>query len=549
MQKNFLNPQRFRQVMGPDFLVKALAENISMLLPVIVICIIGSLFLPLPPTLITLLVISNLALSFIVLMKSLSISSPAQLTSYPTLLLVTTIFRLCLSVSVMRSILEKGDAGAFIEVVGRITAGGNIVIGVVMFIMILVVQFIVVAKGSERVAEVAARFTLDALPGKQMSIDADMRSGLITQDQARKMRSSLQRESQLYGAMDGALKFVKGDSIATIILWFVNIVGGLAVGVIYKSLTFAQSAQKYTILSIGDGLVTVISSVVVAVSAGFVVTRVATDDEQSNIGTDISLQLFSDPKPLFVTAAFLFGFAAFALVIPHMPYIELSLIGAGIGGYGLLLQKRRSAASRAEAEQRAKAGASSGDELQPTFAVPLAIVVSKELSALIDPKTLSGARFREELPKLRSAVYYDLGVLLPSVYVSGDAPLKANQYFIAIKEVPVVYGTLQPDCLFVNDSAENIKVFGLDGDEVRNPADLKPGAWIPASQRNIAELAGLKVWEPAEVITLHLRGHASSCSRVHRHPGSAGLSRLRGSWRSQARRGSCAEDDRHSAVY
>ena len=159
-----------------------------------------------------------------------------------------------------------------------------------------------------------------------------------------------------------------------------------------------------------------------------------------------------------------------------------------------------------------------------TFAVPLAVVVSKQLTHLIDPKTETGARFRAELPKLRSAVYYDLGVLLPSVYVSGDAPLKANQYFIAIKEVPVVYGTLRPDCLFVNDSAENIKVFGLDGEEVRNPADLKPGAWIPATQRAIAELAGLKVWEPAEVITTApLARHAASRPRVYRDSGGAGL--------------------------
>ncbi|HET6976002.1 MAG TPA: type III secretion system export apparatus subunit SctV [Pyrinomonadaceae bacterium] len=505
MKPKFLAMQWPTQLIGRDFIARALSQNITILLPILVMLIIATLFLPLPPIIITLLVISNLALSFIVLMKSLSISSPAQLTSYPTLLLVTTIFRLCLSVSIMRSILEKGDAGAFIQVVGKITAGGNIVIGVVMFIMILVVQFIVVAKGSERVAEVAARFTLDALPGKQMSIDADMRSGLITQEQARRMRSSLQRESQLYGAMDGALKFVKGDSIATIILWFVNIVGGLAVGVIYKNLTFAQAAQKYTILSIGDGLVTVISSVVVAISAGFVVTRVATEDDQSNIGSDIKQQLFSDPKPLFVATAFLYVFSIFALFIPNMPYVELLLIGTGIGAYGFFLHRKQQAAARAEEELRAKAGsASSAEDIQPTFAVPLAIVCSKQLTPLIDPKTESGARFRAELPKLRSAVYYDLGVLLPSVYVSGDAPLKANQYFIAIKEVPVVYGTLKPDCLFVNDSAENIKVFGLEGEEVRNPADLKPGAWIPASQRQIAELAGLKVWEPAEVITLHL---------------------------------------------
>ena len=203
--------------------------------------------------------------------------------------------------------------------------------------------------------------------------------------------------------------------------------------------------------------------------------------------------------------SFLYVFAAFAIVIPHMPYLELLLIGTAIGGYGFFLHRKQTEAARADEELRAKAGsASGGEDVQPTFAVPLAVVVSKQLTHLIDPKTEAGARFRAELPKLRSAVYYDLGVLLPSVYVSGDAPLKANQYFIAIKEVPVVYGTLKPDCLFVNDSAENIKVFGLEGEEVRNPADLKPGAWIPASQRHIAELAGLKVWEPAEVITLHL---------------------------------------------
>src|SRR4030095_10050651 len=375
MSTNNVNLQQLRKFFGNDFLVRALSENVTMLLPIVVMLMIGTLFLPLPPILITLLVISNLALSFIVLMKSLSIATPAQLTSYPTLLLVTTIFRLCLSVSVMRSILERGDAGAFIEVVGKITAGGNIVIGVVMFIMILVVQFIVVVKGSARVAEVAARFTLDARPGKQMSIDADMRSGLITQEQARQLRSSLQRESQLYGAMDGALKFVKGDSIATIILWFVNIVGGLAIGVIYKGLTFAQSAQKYTILSIGDGLVTVISSVVVAISAGFVVTRVATEDETSNIATDIRLQLFSDPKPLFVAAGLLFLFAAFGVVIPKMPYVELLLIGSAIGGYAFMLSRKQSEQQKAAAEERAKAGSASGEEVQPTFAVPLAIVV------------------------------------------------------------------------------------------------------------------------------------------------------------------------------
>jgi type III secretion protein V len=479
-----------------------LARYSDMLLPVGVLLAIGTLFVPLPPAVISILIVVNLAVSIIVLATSLYISSPTQLTSYPTILLLTTVFRLTLSVSATRSILRNGTAGGVIEALGEITAQGSIIVGAVMFITILVVQFIVVAKGSERVAEVAARFTLDAMPGKQMSIDADMRSGLITQEQARAARSSLQKESQLYGAMDGAMKFVKGDAIATIVIALVNIAGGLAVGTLVKGMAFSAAAQKYTIMTIGDGLAAIISSMLITVSAGIVVTRVSSEeDEASNVGADISQQILRNPKPLLMGAGLLLLMA----VLPGMPRLPLFLVGGAVAavGYGMLRAQNRAAA--AEAEQRAKSGAVEGkDELQPTFAVPLAVVVSSELTRLIDTNTPTGVRFRAELPKLRSAIYYDLGVLLPSCYVSGDAPLKSNQYFIAIKEVPVVYGSIRPDCVYVNDSADNIRVFGIEGEDVRNPADLKPGAWIPASQRHIAELAGLKVWEPAEVITLHL---------------------------------------------
>ncbi len=199
------------------------------------------------------------------------------------------------------------------------------------------------------------------------------------------------------------------------------------------------------------------------------------------------------------------GLLLLMAALPGMPTVPLLIVGAVVAGAGYSLLRAQKKAQAAEAELRAKTGAVEGkDELQPTFAVPLAVVVSPELTRLIEQNTPTGARFRAELPKLRSAIYYDLGVLLPSCYVSGDAPLKSNQYFIAIKEVPVVYGSIRPDCVYVNDSADNIRVFGIEGEDVRNPADLKPGAWIPASQRHIAELAGLKVWEPAEVITLHL---------------------------------------------
>jgi type III secretion protein V len=482
--------------------VSALLSRYSdLLLPVCVMLVIGTLFVPLPPALISVLIVVNLALSVIVLATSLYISTPTQLTSYPTILLLSTVFRLTLSVSATRSILRNGTAGSVIDALGHITAQGSIIVGAVMFIMILVVQFIVVAKGSERVAEVAARFTLDAMPGKQMSIDADMRSGLISQEQARAARGSLQKESQLYGAMDGAMKFVKGDSIATIIIAMVNIAGGLAVGVLVKGMSFQAAAGKYTIMTIGDGLAAIISSMLITVSAGIVVTRVSTDEDTSNVGADISGQLLRNPKPIMIGAGLLLLMA----LLPGMPGLPLLLVGGGVAGIGYSLMRAQRRAAREEAERMAKVGAAPGqDELQPTFAVPLAVVVSSDLTPLIDTKTPSGARFRAELPKLRSAIYYDLGVLLPSCYVNGDAPLKSNQYFIAIKEVPVVYGSIRPDCVYVNDSAENIRVFGIEGEDVRNPADLKPGAWIPASQRAVAELAGLKVWEPAEVITLHL---------------------------------------------
>lgn len=478
-----------------------LARHSDLLLPLAFIIVIGIFFVPVPTFIISALIIINLAISVIVLMTSLYISSPMQFTSYPSILLFTTIFRLGLSVSVMRSILDQGYAGEVIEALGHLTARGSIIVGAVMFLMILVVQFIVVAKGAERVAEVAARFTLDALPGKQMAIDADMRAGLITQEQARQMRAALQKESQLYGAMDGAMKFVKGDSIATIIIALINIAGGLAIGVGSKGMSFAQAAHKYTIMTIGDGLAAIISSLLITFSAGIVVTRVSAEEERTNIGADITQQLLANPKPWLVAAGLLLLLA----ILPGMPHIPLLIVGAGLAAIGYSLLRTQRIAEQEEAERRAKAGTAEGqDDLQPTFAVPLAVVVSSELTPLIDKNTPSGARFRAELPKLRSSLYYDLGVLLPNCYVSGNAPLKAHQYFIAIKEVPVVYGTIKPDCVYVNDSLENIRVFGLDGEEVRNPADLRPGTWIPAAQRSIAEMAGLKVWEPAEVITLHL---------------------------------------------
>ncbi len=490
------NSLNFDAILGQGNLTAMLAKYKDLLLPIGLLLVVGTLFIPLPAEVVSVLILINLAISITVLVTSLFINSPVQLTSYPTILLLTTIFRLTLSVSVTRNILSHGEPGSVVEALGHITAQGNLITGAVLFIIILVVQFLVVSKGSERVAEVAARFTLDAMPGKQMAIDADLRSGLITQEQARMLRIELGKESQLHGAMDGAMKFVKGDAICTIIIALVNIVAGLTAGVMMHGLSFAEAANKYTIATFGDGLAAIISSLMITLSAGIVVTRVSSHDETSNVGTDIGMQLFTSPKPLFITGGIMF------LLTPlNLLFIP---VGAGAAGIGYLLHRRQQKLIEEGKLPDRSQPATDSDEIQMSFTVPMAIVVSRELTHLVDKNTPEGARFRAEIPKLRNALYYDLGVMVPFCYVGGDAPITANEYYIAVKEVPVGTGALRPDCVYVNDSAENIRVFGIDGENVNNPADLRPGAWIPADQRHIAETAGLKVWEAADVILLHL---------------------------------------------
>ena len=495
--KNIGSTLDFNSFFGRNNLTALMAKYKELLLPIGLLLVIGTLFMPLPPVAVSILILINIAVSMTVLVTSLFINSPVQLTSYPSILLLTTIFRLTLSVSVTRNILSHGEPGSVVEALGNVTAQGNLITGAVVFIIILVVQFLVVSKGSERVAEVAARFTLDAMPGKQMAIDADLRSGLITQEQARISRIELQKESQLHGAMDGAMKFVKGDVICTIIIALVNIVAGLAAGVMMHGLTFSEAANKYTIATFGDGLAAVISSLLITLSAGIVVTRVSSSDELSNVGADISAQLFTSPKPLFITGGIMMLLTPLNLLFAP--------VGAGVAGLAYVLFRRQNRVDAEGAEGSVgSAAAVDADDLQMSFTVPMALVVSRELTPLIDKNTVGGAAFRDEIPQLRKALYYDLGVMVPFCYVGGDAPLAPNEYYIAIKEVPVGTGSLRANCVYVNDSAENIRVFGIEGENVSNPADLRPGAWIPAEQRHIAETAGLKVWEPAEVMTLHL---------------------------------------------
>ncbi len=479
----------------------------DIVMAILVLMILTLMILPVPTFVLSFLLVCNLTLAFAILMVSIYISEPTQLASYPTILLLTTLFRLGLSIAATRLILLQGDAGAVVETFGKFVVGGNIVVGGVVFLIITIVNFLVITKGSERVSEVAARFTLDAMPGKQMSIDADLRAGAFDMTEARRRRNALARESQLHGSMDGAMKFVKGDAIAGIIITLINIIGGLTIGVLMRGMEMSRAVKVYTILTIGDGLVAQVPSLLIAVSAGIVTTRVATEDSTSNIGKDISQQLLAQPKAIIIAAGILgiFGLTFF-FVHPStsIPFFIMAFITGGIA-YSTLKNGVPVVGETAEAKEKEENKQKGSRDPQISLTVPISVEVSKDLTPLIDLNQ-EGKFLSDLVPKMRQLLYQELGVIFPGVQVTGNAPVAENSYLFRLKEVPVEIGKIVPGHILVNDGSENIRVYGLKGIDIKNPATGKPAAWVPMEQRDLAKNAGLVVWEPQEVILLHLTG-------------------------------------------
>ncbi|MDQ3037648.1 MAG: flagellar biosynthesis protein FlhA, partial [Myxococcota bacterium] len=294
----------------------------------LVVLIVGMMIIPLPTPLLDVLIAGNISIAVLMVLVAMYVPDAQSFTSFPTILLITTLFRLALNVSSTRLILLQADAGAVIRAFGEFVVQGNYVVGAVVFLILTLIQFLVIAKGSERVAEVGARFTLDAMPGKQMAIDAELRTGGTTQDEARRRRRTLQREAQFYGAMDGAMKFVKGDAIAGIIITAINIVGGLVIGVAMHDLSAGESLRLYGLLTIGDGLVSQIPSLLISTAAGLVVTRVASEDEHSSLGADVGRQIFGNPRALAIAAVFLVALG----LVPGLPTIPFFVLAAVFGG-------------------------------------------------------------------------------------------------------------------------------------------------------------------------------------------------------------------------
>jgi len=498
---------KLTRLLGGDRALSAISGSSDLLLAAVVISIIMMLIFPVSPHMIDVLISINLSVSITLLFVAIYIQKAVHLSMFPSLLLLTTLYRLGVNISSTRQILLHANAGEIIFAFGNFVVGGNYVVGGVVFLIITIVQFIVVVKGAERVAEVAARFTLDAMPGKQMSIDADLRAGIIDQQQARELRLGLTKESQLYGAMDGAMKFVKGDAIAGIVITAINVIGGLIIGVTMHGMTLAQSAKIYSLLSIGDGLVSQIPALMIAITAGIVTTRVSSERKDAHLGKEISEQLLKQPKALMITGGVLL-LMAWIPGFPAIPFLVLSAI-VGTLGYVFFSNSKRVAA-------KAAAGISAMDTDIPGHAVaggtgedyaltlPVVLEVGSSISLLIR-KDKQGMTFIDQMiPKMRHALYQDLGVRFPGVHVRTDSPtFDANEYAIHLNEVPIVRGKIILKHLLTNETEETLRRYNIPFLTAKGSLGM-PALWVDEKYQEILQRAGIRFWTGLEVIILHL---------------------------------------------
>lgn len=478
-------------------LVKKLSSGNDLIIVLGVVLIVVMMILPLPPLFLDILLAVNISLALLVLLLTMSIADPLQLSVFPSLLLIATLFRLALNVSSTRLILLHGFAGRIIESFGNFVVGGNYVVGFVIFLILVVIQFVVITKGAERVAEVAARFTLDAMPGKQMSIDADLNAGLITDTEARQRRRDIEREADFYGAMDGASKFVKGDAIAGIIITVINILGGFAIGMGQQGMDLVQALQRYTLLTVGDGLVSQIPALLIATATGIIITRAASD---SSMGTEVTQQLFSQPKVLRVTSVVLMLFA----FVPGLPVVPFLLLGGTTGGLAHVLEKAQM--SRAIVEQEQAEEAALEEIKRPENVLNylqldrIELEIGYGLIPLVDAK--QGGDLLERVTMIRRQVALEMGLVIPPVRIRDNLQLAPGAYSIKIKGVAVGQGELMLNHYLCMDSGGVVEP--VPGIETQEPAFGLPALWVPASRRQEAEVAGYTVVDPPSVLATHL---------------------------------------------
>jgi flagellar biosynthesis protein FlhA len=471
-------------------------KGAEVVLAIAVVGIVALLMVPLPGILLDMFLALSIGSSLVVLLVALNTTDPLEFSAFPSLLLLLTLFRLALNVCTTRLILSEGHAGSVVQSFGEFVIGGNYAVGLVLFLILIGINFIDITKGAGRVAEVAARFTLDAMPGKQMAIDADLSAGLIDEKQARKRREEIARQADFYGAMDGSSKFVKGDAIAGLLITAINIVGGIFIGAFQKGLPIGQALSQYTILTVGDGLVTQIPALIISTAAGFMVTQ---SGGGKRMGAMLSSQLGAHPRAMYMAGAVM---AIFGLIpgLPKLPFLALGAALAGVGRMSAEAERKRIAAEAAAiiaAEPPPAAADPMSDLLQID---PIELEVGYALIPLVDEK--QGGDLLERISMLRKQSAQELGILVPAIRIRDDIRLPANEYVIKLRGAEIARGEVMPRFLLALDTG---RVIGhVEGIDTIDPSFGMPARWIATTKRMEAESLGYVVVEPATVVATHL---------------------------------------------
>jgi flagellar biosynthesis protein FlhA len=496
---------------GAAPVVRKLLAHTDLLAAVGVVLIVTMLVIPLPAPLLDLFITLNISCGLAIVVATLYLNRALDFASFPSLLLLTTMFRLAINVSVTRLILTKGDAGSVVAAFGHFVVGGNVVVGLVIFLILIVIQFVVVTNGAGRVAEVGARFTLDAMPGKQMAIDADLNAGLITDEEARHRRAEIAREADFYGAMDGASKFVKGDAMAAVLITLINLVGGIVVGVMQRHLPFSEAIQHFSLLTVGDGLAAQIPALLISVATGIIVTRAASD---TDLGSDIAGQIVGQRKAPMVAGAVICCFA----LVPGLPKLPFLLIGGGFlalgwalreGGPMALADEATAAAALADAEGTPVASPRDA-ALEALSLDPLELAIGFGLVPLVDAG--AGGTLLSRVSVIRRQIAGDLGMVIPPVRIHDELGLDSHEYVLKVRGSEVARGRLLAGHQLAMDPGDALGTLA-GGVPTTEPAFGLPATWVPDAQRAEAEALGYTVVDGESVIVTHLtetiRAHAA----------------------------------------
>ena len=475
-------------------------QHSDVLVAAVLIMIVLMMIIPLPTMLLDILLCVNITLSLVIVLVTIYNSEALDFSVFPSLLLITTLFRLALNISTTRLILLEGYAGEVITAFGNFVVGGNAVVGFIVFLILVVIQFVVITKGAERVSEVAARFTLDAMPGKQMAIDADLNQGAISDAEAKIRRKKIQDEASFYGAMDGASKFVKGDAIASIIITLINIGGGFIIGMLMRNLTAMQALQTYTLLTVGDGLVGQIAALLISVATGIIVTRSASDGD--NLGSDLVSQLFRNPRVFFIAC----GVLVLLAIVPGLPGIPFFVLAMIAGFIGYSLRRTAEVGEEKAEEQKQQAAKEKQAATKPENIVsllqvdPMELEIGYSLIPLVD--TGQGGDLLERIVMIRRQCALELGLVVPTIRIRDNIQIKPNAYIIKLKGIEIAKGELLLDHFLAMNSGTVFEE--VPGIETIEPAFGLPALWITEQQREQAELNGYTVVDAVSVLATHL---------------------------------------------